>query len=81
MKKLLVLPSLRLCRGTPAIVYDNTAQPELITPETGLVVENGDIEGVKRLLKKFVLREKIIIQKHAVSMHWNMMRERFIKNI
>lgn len=33
--------------GTPAIVYSNTAQPELVTPETGCVVETGDIEGVK----------------------------------
>lgn len=26
--------------GTPAVVYDNTAPPALITPETGFVVEN-----------------------------------------
>lgn len=32
--------------GTPGIVYNSTASPELITPETGLVVEAGDIEGV-----------------------------------
>ena len=36
--------------GTPAIVYNNTAQPELVTPETGSVVETGDIEGVKRMI-------------------------------
>lgn len=30
--------------GTPAIVYDNTAQPELITKETGTVVPTGDID-------------------------------------
>lgn len=29
--------------GTPAIVYNNTAQPELITLETGRVVEQGNI--------------------------------------
>ena len=32
--------------GTPGIVYNNTAQPELITPETGFVVENGNIKGI-----------------------------------
>lgn len=33
--------------GTPAIVYNNTATPELITEQTGLVVdETGDIEGL-----------------------------------
>lgn len=29
--------------GTPAVVYDNTAHPELISPTTGLVVETGNI--------------------------------------
>lgn len=32
--------------GTPAIVYNTTALPELITPETGFVVEKGDIAAV-----------------------------------
>lgn len=32
--------------GTPAIVYDNTAQPEVIDENTGIVVETGNIEQV-----------------------------------
>jgi putative colanic acid biosynthesis glycosyltransferase len=32
--------------GTPAIVYDNTALPELITPQTGRVVKTGDLDQV-----------------------------------
>lgn len=28
--------------GTPAVVYDNTAPPSLVTPETGLVAENSN---------------------------------------
>ena len=32
--------------GTPAIVYDTTASPELISPETGVVVNAGDINGI-----------------------------------
>lgn len=28
--------------GTPAVVYDNTAPPALITPETGFVAKNND---------------------------------------
>lgn len=32
--------------GTPAIVYDNTAPPLLITPETGFIAENGNVEDV-----------------------------------
>ena len=33
--------------GTPAIVYDNTAQPELITPDTGRIVPTGNIDALK----------------------------------
>lgn len=32
--------------GTPVIVYNSTASPELVSPETGRVVEVGDIEAV-----------------------------------
>ena len=32
--------------GTPAIVYDTTASPELISSETGVVVKAGDINGI-----------------------------------
>ena len=44
--------------GTPAIVYDNTAQPELITSETGLVVANGDVEGVKKAIEEVCAKGK-----------------------
>lgn len=33
--------------GTPGIVYNCTANPELITPETGFVVEQGDLKGIR----------------------------------
>jgi glycosyltransferase involved in cell wall biosynthesis len=33
--------------GTPGIVYNCTASPELITPETGFVVEKGDLIGIR----------------------------------
>lgn len=32
--------------GTPSIVYNCTASPELITAGTGAVIEKGDLEGV-----------------------------------
>lgn len=37
--------------GTPAIAYNTTALPELITPNTGIVVEQGDIEGLAQAIK------------------------------
>lgn len=31
--------------GTPVVVYNNTAQPELVTRENGIVVETGDVKA------------------------------------
>lgn len=36
--------------GTPAIVYNSTATPELITEETGKVVEPHDIKGIRKAI-------------------------------
>ncbi len=45
--------------GTPAIVYNTTAVPELITPETGIIVEKvGDIDGVINAIKEIESRGK-----------------------
>ena len=44
--------------GTPAIVYDNTAQPELVTPETGMVVKTGDVEAVKEAVVQITSKGK-----------------------
>ena len=38
--------------GTPSIVYDNTALPELITDETGYVVNNGNVNGIYDCIQK-----------------------------
>lgn len=45
-----------LACGTPSIVYDRTASPELINDETGFVVHAGNIEGVVNCIK--VVKEK-----------------------
>lgn len=44
--------------GTPAIVYDNTAQPELVTTETGMVVKTGDVEAVKEAVLQITSKGK-----------------------
>ena len=36
--------------GTPCIVYDNTAQPEIVSHKTGRIVKTGDIESVARTI-------------------------------
>ncbi len=45
--------------GTPVIVYNKTASPELVQPETGMVVEKGDIVGLYSSIKKIKQKEKL----------------------
>ena len=42
--------------GTPAVVYDNTAPPSLITPDTGFVVPDKDYKAAYQAIQ--VIREK-----------------------
>lgn len=44
--------------GTPGIVYNATASPELITPEIGAVVESGDIQGVANAVAEILGKRK-----------------------
>lgn len=44
--------------GTPGIVFRSTASPELITPETGIVVEPGDVDGVLAAIAEIRSRGK-----------------------
>ena len=57
--------------GTPAIVYDNTAQPELITPETGKVVPTGDVDAVLSAIEEVCSKPKdsysIACRKHSLA--------------
>lgn len=39
-----------LACGTPAVVYNSTANPELVDENTGCVVEPGDILGIKNAI-------------------------------
>jgi putative colanic acid biosynthesis glycosyltransferase len=44
--------------GTPAIVYNTTALPELISPETGLIVEPGAINSLVGSIKMVISNGK-----------------------
>lgn len=47
-----------LACGTPSIVYDRTASPELVTPQTGCVIEAGNIEGILDAINRIKLNGK-----------------------
>jgi glycosyltransferase involved in cell wall biosynthesis len=42
--------------GTPSIVYDSTASPELIDEKTGMIVKKGDLNGLVSAIQ--LIREK-----------------------
>lgn len=44
--------------GTPTIVYNVTASPELVTEETGAIVESGNIPGVMKAIEEIVSKGK-----------------------
>ena len=57
--------------GTPAIVYDNTAQPELISDETGRVVPTGCLSAVVKAIEEICKRDRNeyvpICREHALQ--------------
>jgi len=50
--------------GTPAVVYDTTACPELVTEETGRVVRLGDIKGLAEAVKDLCNRNEKESMRH-----------------
>lgn len=53
--------------GTPGIVYDKTASPELLTPETGLVVKAHDIQGLKESIGYILNRGKSCYSQNCIE--------------
>ena len=45
--------------GTPGIVYNCTASPELITPETGVIVEKHNMSQLRSAIDNIKVRGKI----------------------
>lgn len=58
--------------GTPAISYDRTACPEVVSPDTGIVVEAGNMEQI--------LNAITIIKKNGKSYYSKSCRQRVIDN-
>tara|TARA_B110000003_G_scaffold224325_2_gene224878 strand:+ start:233 stop:1456 length:1224 start_codon:yes stop_codon:yes gene_type:complete len=53
--------------GTPAITYDNTALPELLTKKTGYVVQTGNLELVKASIKKILNNGKMFYYESCID--------------
>ena len=60
--------------GTPSIVYNSTASPELVDDHTGFVFEPGDIECISRQLPDICAKaEGMHTQcRERVLQHFNM---------
>lgn len=58
--------------GTPAIVYDNTAQPELIDEATGIVVPTGRIDSVILAIHKMKISGKKVYSEKCIERVYNL---------
>lgn len=59
-----------LACGTPGIVYNCTASPELVTPDTGVIIEQGNIN---------VLKETVLSMKNGSFFHADACRKRAVE--
>jgi len=60
--------------GTPVVVYNTTASPELVTPETGIIVAKDDIKAMYDAAIKITKDGKIKYSSNCiarVSEHYN----------
>ena len=51
-----------LACGTPVITYNTGGSPEAVTPDTGWVVEQGDIDGIISIVRDLENRSKESIE-------------------
>lgn len=49
--------------GTPVVVYNTTASPELVSDECGRIVKVGDIKGIKNAIRELTSLDKMILSK------------------
>lgn len=54
-----------MASGTPVVVYNNTASPELVGPNTGYVVEKNDILALAQAVKKIKENSKLFYSKEC----------------
>lgn len=63
--------------GTPVIVYDKTAVPEIVDSQSGFVVEAGDITAMKEKIEKALDLNKESISKCAMKFEKNNQYEKY----
>lgn len=53
--------------GTPSIVYNATASPELVDERTGYVVEKGDVNSIKTKIEEIKEKGKSYFSQHCIE--------------
>ena len=51
--------------GTPVVTYRTGGSPESVTPHTGRVVEQGDIEGVAKAIEELCAEDRVEVRKRC----------------
>ena len=57
--------------GTPAVVYNNTALPALIIPETGIVVPNNDYQAAYQAIQEIRAKGKTAFSDACIALAHN----------
>ena len=71
-----------LACGTPVVVYDKTAVPELVNEKVGMVVKSGDIDLLKEsidLVVKKKLKKSADLRDHALKFTNDIMISNYMK--
>lgn len=51
--------------GTPVVTYRTGGSPESVTPQTGRVVEQGDLDGVVKAVEELCAEDREAMRKHC----------------
>lgn len=53
--------------GTPVITYRTGGSPEAVTPETGWIIEQGNVKGIADIIKSLEIKDKSEIAAQRVA--------------
>lgn len=64
--------------GTPVIVYDATALPEVVTPQTGRIVPKHDLQAVKGAIEDLLSYKSKVLPKEVEGYSNSIMQEQYM---
>lgn len=66
--------------GTPVIAYNNTAQPEIVTDGTGIIVQEKNLNAVVDAIETIISQSSIVNYGHACLQRAEQLYNRDVNN-